>query len=141
MLCHAGDKEDIIKQISRVLKPGGVLVFTDIMGADDADEAQLRTFTDRNATTALGRPATYKQHFATAGLRYVAWWDNSHHLVRQFKTQLSVIGEFEGKLKSAGISDAFLDNWRSSLTDRIKMQARASGHGRADTDAGSGFVS
>lgn len=124
VLCHAGDKQEIVAQIARVLKPGGVLCFTDIMGADDADEAQLRTFTDRNATTKLGRPSAYVRHFASAGLRYVSWWDNSHHLVRQFRTQLQSIDEFEGELKAAGLSDSFLNNWRESLTERVKVQSQ-----------------
>lgn len=123
VLCHAGDKQEIVAQIARCLKPGGVLVFTDIMGADDADEAQLKTFTDRNATTKLGRPSAYLQHFKSAGLRYMAWWDNSHHLVRQFRTQLKTIDDYEAQLKEAGLSDAFLNNWRESLTERVKVQS------------------
>lgn len=55
VLCHAADKNAILKEIHRVLKPGGVLVFSDIMGADDADEKDLKTFTDRNATTKMAR--------------------------------------------------------------------------------------
>ena len=37
VLCHAGDKVALFKELSRCLKPGGVFVFSDIMGADGAD--------------------------------------------------------------------------------------------------------
>jgi SAM-dependent methyltransferase len=42
VLCHAGDKVFTIKEVKRCLKPGGVFVFSDLMGADDADEKALR---------------------------------------------------------------------------------------------------
>jgi len=42
VLCHAGDKVALFKELTRVLKPGGVFVFSDIMGADGADEKALK---------------------------------------------------------------------------------------------------
>jgi sarcosine/dimethylglycine N-methyltransferase len=52
VLCHAADKPALLREIHRVLKPGGALVFSDIMGTDETvDETVLKDFTDRNATT------------------------------------------------------------------------------------------
>lgn len=74
VFCHAADKPALLKEIARVLKPGGVLVFSDLMGADKADEKQLRAFTDRNATTSMGRPAQYLAAIEEAqGLDYMMW--------------------------------------------------------------------
>jgi len=122
VLCHAGDKPELFSELARCLKPGGVFVFSDIMGADAADETALRAFTDRNATTALGRPSGYVQLMAQAGLRYTAWWDNSHHLERYFRRMLYQIEAHAGEMAGAGISEAYLANWRSSLTDRADTQ-------------------
>ena len=44
----------LFKELVRCMKPGGVFVFSDIMGADGADEKALKGFTDRNATTFMG---------------------------------------------------------------------------------------
>lgn len=55
VLCHAGDKQGLMRDLHRILKPGGALVFTDIMGSDGADEKVLKDFTDRNATTQMAR--------------------------------------------------------------------------------------
>ena len=43
MLCHAGDKAFTLTEVARCLKPGGAMVFSDLMGADDADEVALRS--------------------------------------------------------------------------------------------------
>jgi 2-polyprenyl-3-methyl-5-hydroxy-6-metoxy-1,4-benzoquinol methylase len=123
VLCHAGDKRELLSQLSATLAPGGVLVFSDIMGADDADEAALRAFTDRNATTALGRPASYKAALAAAGLEYVAFWDNSHHLERYFRAMLAQMDAHEAEMRAAGLSEAYLSNWRASLRARADTQA------------------
>lgn len=124
VLCHAGDKAELLAQLSDCLAPGGVLIFSDIMGADAASEAQLRAFTDRNATTSLGRPAAYTRAIAAAGLTQVAFWDNSHHLERYFRAMLSQMAAHEGELRQAGLSEQYLQNWRASLRERADTQAR-----------------
>ena len=125
VLCHAADKRRLLAALSACLAPGGVLVFSDIMGADEADERELKAFTDRNATTALGRPAAYRDALKAAGLRHVAWWDNSHHLERYFRGMLAQIDAHEGEMLSAGVTPKYLANWRQSLSVRAETQARA----------------
>ena len=122
VLCHAGDKPELFAAISRCLAPGGVFVFSDIMGADEADETALRAFTDRNATTSLGRPRSYIELIKRVGLSYTSWWDNSIHLERYFRSMLAQMGAHEGEMLSAGLSEAYLANWVKSLTDRAETQ-------------------
>jgi sarcosine/dimethylglycine N-methyltransferase len=122
-LCHAGDKTQLFGQLTRCLRKGGIVVFSDIMGSDTAEEEQLRAFTSRNATTALGRPSEYEALLKAAGLTRVAWWDNSHHLERYFRSMLSQIEAHQEQLVSQGVSQAYLDKWRASLTERADTQA------------------
>merc|ERR1711879_214219 len=96
VLCHAGDKEFTLTEVMRVLKPGGVMVFSDLMGADDADEEALRSFTDRNATTIMGRPSQYLAAIKASGMKYVCWWDNSNHLEKYFRQMLRQISPPRG---------------------------------------------
>ena len=100
VLCHAADKPALLTAVAACLRPGGALVFSDIMGADGADEAALRAFTERNATTSLGRPSEYAAAIVKAGLRQLAWWDNSHHLERYFRAMLAQIDAHEGFFRS-----------------------------------------
>jgi len=122
VFCHAADKAGVLKEIKRVLKPGGVLVFSDLMGADKAKEDQLRAFTDRNATTVMGRPKKYLQAIDEAGLDYLQWWDGSHHLEKYFREMVRQIDENRETMKSKGLTDEYLQNWWNSLTERAETQ-------------------
>ena len=112
----------LFKELVRCLKPGGVFVFSDIMGADGADEKALKGFTDRNATTFMGRPSMYIDFIKESGFKYVTWWDGSNHLERYFRNMLSQIAENRPEMNAKGISDQYLDNWVSSLTERADIQ-------------------
>merc|ERR1711924_104454 len=69
---------------------GAALVFTDIMGADGADEKALKDFTDRNATTAMARPSQYLDWLKAAGFCHVGFFDGSGHLLSYFSAMLDV---------------------------------------------------
>ena len=73
-----------------MLEPGGVLVFTDIMGADGADEKALKDFTDRNATTEMARPSGYLDWLKAAGFCHTGFFDGSGHLLPYFAAMLAV---------------------------------------------------
>jgi sarcosine/dimethylglycine N-methyltransferase len=56
--CHAMDHNALISEIQRVLKPGGTMVFSDIMQGDSGGDCS--SFTGQNVTTKLATPQTYK---------------------------------------------------------------------------------
>ena len=57
-----------------------------------------------------------------SGFKYVTWWDGSHHLERYFRNMLSQIHDNREEMTSKGITDQYLDNWVSSLTERADIQ-------------------
>ena len=61
--CHASDKEALIKQVYTMLKPGGVLMFSDIMMSDEASEEDVINFTKTNA----GKVAKPKDYIEMCG--------------------------------------------------------------------------
>jgi cyclopropane fatty-acyl-phospholipid synthase-like methyltransferase len=122
VFCHAASKPKLLAEIFRVLKPGGAITFTDIMGADGADEKALKDFTDRNATTAMARPAQYRTDLFEAGFVNLGWWDGSAHLGKYFRAMLQVCHDHREAMLAEGVPEKYLGNWVSSLTDRCEIQ-------------------
>lgn len=122
VLCHAASKPALLKDLKRVLKPGGAFVFTDIMGADGADEKALKDFTDRNATTKMARPSEYRQLLVDAGYRDVSFLDFSDHLKHYFQSMVDQINTHRAAMISEGVTNEYLDKWMDSLTQRVDIQ-------------------
>ena len=68
-ILHSGYREQVIAEIYRVLKPGGQLIFTDPMQADDCPEGVLQPVLDRIHLDSLGSFAFYRQTCADAGFK------------------------------------------------------------------------
>jgi len=122
VLCHAANKPDLFQELKRVLKPGGAFVFTDIMGADGANEKILKDFTDRNATTKMARPSEYLTLIKEAGLSEPSFLDFSPHLVHYFQSMVDQINENKAAMLEEGCSEEYLAKWMDSLTSRVEIQ-------------------
>jgi cyclopropane fatty-acyl-phospholipid synthase-like methyltransferase len=122
VLCHAASKPELLKELFRVLQPGGALAFTDIMGADGADEKALKDFTDRNATTKMARPSDYRAYLAAAGFRDVSFVDLSAHLLIYFEKMVHQIETHRAEMLDEGVPAEYLDKWMDSLTQRVAVQ-------------------
>lgn len=122
VFCHAGDKVEVMQEIKRILKPGGIFVMSDIMGSDHAEEKALKDFTDRNATTAMARPSQYLQHAKDAGLTYVTYWDNSNNMEKYFADMLSQAIKHKEDMMKENVPEQYINNWIQSLTSRVQVQ-------------------
>lgn len=70
-ILHSGQREKVIAEVARVLKPGGEFAFTDPMQADDAPVDQLQPVYDRIHLDSLGSIAFYREMGAKYGLEEV----------------------------------------------------------------------
>ncbi len=70
-ILHSGERERVIAEIARVLKPGGEFVFTDPMQADDCPKGVLQPVYDRIHLTSLGSVRFYRDAAARHGLTLV----------------------------------------------------------------------
>jgi len=53
-ILHSGNREKVLQEVARVLKPGGQFVFTDPMQADDCPQGVLQPILDRIHLSSLG---------------------------------------------------------------------------------------
>jgi sarcosine/dimethylglycine N-methyltransferase len=113
-ILHSGERRRVIREVARVLKPGGTLIFTDPMQADDCPDGVLDKVLDRIHLDSLGSFAFYRDAAGDAGLEEVAIDDLTEHLVshygrvrEQLRTQRE---ELAGK-----VSDAYIDRMLTGL--------------------------
>lgn len=70
-ILHSGDRETVIEEVARVLKPGGLFIFTDPMQSDDANPDELQPVYDRIHLDTLGSVKFYRETCARYGLKEV----------------------------------------------------------------------
>lgn len=81
---HGADRAKIIAAAARALKPGGRLVFTDPMAAQDAPADALAPILARIHLPSLGSVAFYRTAAAQAGLREVSVDERPDMLARHY---------------------------------------------------------
>lgn len=119
-MCHAEDKHRVIAEINRILSPGGVCVFTDLMrGEKVATDRETKTFGDRNAVTGLASVSDYIKWSFAEGLKNVSYRDLTSHLGINFQKMIAQIDCFWQQMIDGRVSETYLKEFRQSLVDRL----------------------
>jgi len=88
-ILHSGEREKVIHEAGRVLKPGGVLIFTDIMQADNCPEGVLQPVLDRIHLDSLGSPRFYRETARAAGFSELGFEDYTPQLITHYSRVLT----------------------------------------------------
>ncbi len=83
-ILHSGQRLQVIKEVARLLKPGGTFIFTDPMQADDCPQGVLQPVLDRIHLDSLGSFAFYRDAAVAAGLASVRTEDLTPHLITHY---------------------------------------------------------
>ncbi len=70
-ILHSGNRPRVLDQVRRLLKPGGLFVFTDPMQSDDCPDGVLQPILDRIQLSTLGSFSFYRQELAKRGFEDV----------------------------------------------------------------------
>jgi len=112
---HSGDRARVCAEAARVLKPGGRLVFTDPMQADDAPTDQLQPIYDRIHLDSLGSPDFYRETLCKLGMKEVEFDDRSHQLPRHYSRVRKALIENAGELRDRGVSEDYIERMQAGL--------------------------
>lgn len=84
-ILHSGQRARVFDEIDRALKPGGELIFTDPMQADDCPEGVLQPVLDRIHLDSLGSFGFYRQQAERLGWQEIGIEDLTYQLIRHYQ--------------------------------------------------------
>ncbi|MFE3179504.1 SAM-dependent methyltransferase [Streptomyces violascens] len=114
--CHSGDRERLLSEAVRVLKPGGVLVFTDLMAADSAPPGALRPVVARLGVEEFATPSFYLRQLAALGLTHVEFDDRSDQLLTHYLRLTE-----ETRSRATELSDVISPAYVESLLENLPL--------------------
>ena len=113
-ILHSGQREQVLDEVDRVLKPGGEFVFTDPMQADDCPEGVLQPIFDRIHLSSLGSFAFYRAQAERLGWEELAVIDLTENLVAHYGRVAETLREQRDALKGK-VSDDYIDRMLAGL--------------------------
>ncbi|MBD3671633.1 MAG: methyltransferase domain-containing protein [Gammaproteobacteria bacterium] len=113
-ILHSGNREQVIREVARVLKPGGQFIFTDPMQADDCPEGVLQPIFDRIHLSSLGSPAFYRAETAKHGMQEIVFDDQTQQLVNHYSTVLRETSSREHEL-TQHVSPEYIERMKKGL--------------------------
>ncbi len=111
---HSPAREQVIKEVSRILKPEGEFVFTDPMQSDNCPEGVLQPIFNRIHLESMGSPGFYKETGSKYGLEQVAYDEMTEQLKRHYSAVLRSTIDNEDALKSH-VSAEYIQNMKNGL--------------------------
>ena len=117
---HSDQRAGVLSEAWRVLKPGGYLIFTDPMQADDADPAALKPVYDRLQLNSLGSPGFYRAAAEAAGFEVVEQEEATADLRTHYnRVREELLANYD-KLRDAGCTAEYLDKMTLGLENWVK---------------------
>ena len=117
---HSDQRAGVLSEAWRVLKPGGYLIFTDPMQADDADPAALKPVYDRLQLNSLGSPGFYRAAAEAAGFEVVEQEEATTDLRTHYdRVREELLANYD-KLRDAGCTAEYLDKMTLGLENWVK---------------------
>jgi sarcosine/dimethylglycine N-methyltransferase len=87
-ILHSENRQRVLSEVFRVLKPGGTFIFTDPMQSDDCPQGVLQPILDRIHLASLGSPGFYRDTAKAVGFDTFAFDERTHQLVRHYQRVL-----------------------------------------------------
>ena len=113
-LVHSGDRPQVMREVDRVLKPGGQFIFTDLMQADDCPQDVLPPILDRIHLDSLGSLGFYRTQAKKLEWTNLGFDDHTGQLVTHYHRVGEEIAKAGADLVGK-ISAEYIDRMKNGL--------------------------
>ena len=115
---HSGNREKVIEEAARIMKPGADLVFTDPMQDDDCPDGVLQPVYDRIHLSSLGSPGFYRDAAKRNGLEEVSTELMTHQLRNHYdRVRRELKSRYDEMIKKS--SQAYVDRMLVGLANWV----------------------
>lgn len=118
-ILHSGNREKVLEEVVRVLKPGGRFIFTDPMQSDDCPEGVLKNILERIHLSTLGSPKFYRNTLSALGMTEVTFEEHTQQLVNHYSSVLQETKNRQDELGEA-VSAEYIERMKSGLVHWIE---------------------
>jgi len=118
-ILHSGHRDKVMAEAARVLRPGGDMVFTDPMQADNCPDGVLQPVLDRIHLSTLGSIGFYREQAAKHGLREVQVIAMTEQLITHYGRVRDVLEQTRDDL-TGKVSDAYIDRMITGLNHWVE---------------------
>ncbi|MGM0582083.1 MAG: SAM-dependent methyltransferase [Bacteroidota bacterium] len=123
-ILHSGNKEQVFKEVSRVLKPKGHFILTDPMQSDNCPEGVLQPILDRIHLGELGSVKMYKQLAAANNMEVLKLLEMPDQLQQHYTNVLKELRNQKTELLQV-CSKAYIENMQKGLQHWIEGAKKA----------------
>lgn len=118
-MLHSGNRARVLEEVARVLKPGGVFVFTDPMAADGIAMDELQPVLARLDLDSMSSPGFYREELARHGLTEQTFEDHTDQLTRHYDRIHRELDAHRDELNQH-ISQSYLENMKKGLKNWVE---------------------
>ena len=113
-ILHSGQRDKVLQEVARVLKPGGHFIFTDPMQADDCPGDVLQPILDRIHLETLASPRFYREHLTRLGLQEVRFEERTDMLTQHYGRVLQETEKHQAALTQT-VSAEYVERMKQGL--------------------------
>ncbi|MEC5383613.1 methyltransferase domain-containing protein [Aurantimonas sp. C2-6-R+9] len=119
-MLHSDQREKVLEEVWRVLKPGGYFVFTDPCQKNDVAEGVLQPVYDRLQLGSLGSFQFYRETAQAHGFEILRQDDMTLHLRTHYdRVREELVANYD-RLRENGASAEYLDKMKVGLANWVK---------------------